>query len=76
MVIVFGVSMISTAVHAWLGHIDLLLVVALLFGGAVGARVGSDFGTRLSGPQVRFAFGCLLTVAASIITARFVWILR
>ncbi len=76
MVIVFGVSMISTAVHAWLGHIDLMLVVSLLFGGAVGARMGSDFGTRLSGPQVRFAFGCLLTVAAVIITARFVWILR
>lgn len=76
MVIVFGVSVISTAVHAWLGHVDLRLVVALLFGGTVGARLGSDYGARLTGPQVRFAFGCLLTLAASIIGARFLWILR
>ena len=74
LVIVWGVSVGSTAVHAWLGNVDLQLVIALLVGGTFGARIGSDFGQRLEGPQVRYAFGWFLLAAAGLIAGRFVWL--
>lgn len=74
LVIVWGVSVGSTAVHAWLGNVDLQLVVALLFGGTVGARIGADFGQQLEGPQVRYAFAWLMLAAAALIAARFAWL--
>ena len=47
MILVWIVSLLSTMFHSWTGNVDLGLVVALLAGGTIGARVGSNIGQRL-----------------------------
>ncbi|WP_166830849.1 sulfite exporter TauE/SafE family protein [Thalassoroseus pseudoceratinae] len=72
LVIVWINSILATASHAWLGHVHLGLVAVLLFGGTIGARVGSRFGTRLSGPELRARFGWVVLVTAGLISLRLV----
>lgn len=68
--IVWLIAAQGTIAHAWNGHVDLTLVGALLFGGTIGARIGSELGTRIGGPQLRQAFGWLLLTTAILIAAR------
>lgn len=70
LVIVWLVSVQSTIVHAWHGHVNLLLVVALLVSGTVGARLGVEVGERLGGRRLRSGFGWLLLGAAALIAVR------
>ena len=72
LLIVWLVAAQSTIAHAWHEHIELPLVVALLFGGTVGARIGSDLSKKLGGRQLRHGFGWLLLTAAALIAARLV----
>ena len=69
-VIVWIVAILSTTAHAWHGNIDLVLVLALLLGGTIGARLGADHSIRLGGQQLRQRFGWLLLVAAFLIVVR------
>lgn len=70
LVIVWVISLISTAAHAWLGHVDLRLVAALLIGGTIGARWGSEVGLQLHGSQLRRWFGRLMLLTCVLILAR------
>jgi len=70
LIIVWIVALESTVIHAWNGYIDLKLVVALLLGGTLGARFGSELGLQLRGRQLRRAFGWLLLLTATLIAAR------
>ena len=72
LVIVWVLSMISTAAHAWLGHVDLRLVAALLIGGTFGARFGSEIGLKLHGLQLRRWFGRLILLTSLLILYRLV----
>ena len=69
-VIVFLVSMQSSAVHAWHGHVNLWLVTAMLLGGTVGAGLGSQASLRMEGRQLRLAFALLVSLSAAIVAVR------
>lgn len=71
LVIAWVLSLVSTAAHAWLGHVDLRLVAALLIGGTFGARFGSEIGLRLRGTQIRRWFGWLTLASSLLILYRF-----
>ncbi|MCA9072869.1 MAG: sulfite exporter TauE/SafE family protein, partial [Planctomycetaceae bacterium] len=70
LVIVWVLSIISTTAHAWLGHVDLRLVSALLIGGTIGARWGSEIGLKLRGAQLRRWFGRLMLLTCLLILFR------
>lgn len=75
LVIVWIVALQSTVAHAWHGNISIIIVIALLLGGTVGARLGSDLNARLKGLQLRKQFGWLLLSVALMIGARLVFLL-
>ncbi len=70
LIIVWIIAVQNTIAHAWQNHIDLWLVMALLIGGTIGARLGSEFGLKLAARQLRRRFGWLLIVTAVLIGAR------
>lgn len=72
LVLVWFVALQNTIAHAWHDHIDLKLVMALLVGGTIGARLGSDIGVKLAGRKLRSRFGWLLIFTAAIIAMRLV----
>ncbi|MGH7199910.1 MAG: sulfite exporter TauE/SafE family protein [Planctomycetaceae bacterium] len=72
MLIVWLVSLMSTLTHAWHENIDLMLVAVLLLGGTIGARLGTDAGTRLAGRQLRQYFGWLVLAAAVLVLLRLI----
>jgi uncharacterized protein len=67
LVVVWLVSAQATGLHAWNGFVDLWLVSALLLGGTIGARLGSEAGSRLGGARLRQRFGWLLLGAAAMV---------
>ncbi|HID24489.1 MAG TPA: sulfite exporter TauE/SafE family protein [Planctomycetaceae bacterium] len=69
-VIVWIVAAQSTIAHAWHDNIHLVLVMALLLGGTIGARLGSVTSLRLAGRQLRHRFGWLLIGTAVLIAGR------
>lgn len=75
LVIVWIVAFQSTVAHAWHGNVSIVIVVALLLGGTVGARLGSDLNARLKGLQLRQQFGWLLLSVALMIGVRLVFLL-
>lgn len=72
LVIVWIVAVQSTIAHAWHEHIHLPLVLALLFGGTVGARLGTEFSEKLGGRQLRSSFGWLLLGTSALIAGKLV----
>lgn len=60
----------NTIAHAWHDNIDLSLVAALLVGGTVGARLGSDVGARLAGPKLRLLFGVVMLASAAMVLVK------
>lgn len=72
MIVVWIVSFQSTIVHAWSGNVDLPLVIAMLTGGTIGARVGASIGRRLRSQQLRRNFGILALSTAIFVAIRLV----
>ena len=70
LIIVWLGAIPNTIVHAWNDNIDLWLVSALLVGGTIGARLGSEVGKRWAGPKLRQRFGWLLLATAAMIAWR------
>lgn len=69
-VIVWIVSLQSSAIHALRSNVDLWLVAALLVSGAVGARLGAEIGIRLPARSLKVGFAALVFVALGIVVAR------
>lgn len=65
--VVWITSFLATILHAWHGHVDLPLTVALMFGGTIGARLGSDLSGRLQGQSIRSGIGWLSLLAACLV---------
>jgi uncharacterized membrane protein YfcA len=65
----FMVACMATVMHAALDHsVDFLLALILVFGGVVGAQMGSNVGARLKAEQLRAALAILiLAIAARLI---------
>lgn len=70
LVVVWITSLHATIFHAWHDNVDLKLAVALMFGGTIGARLGSDFSNRLQGQSIRTSLGWLSLLAASLVVFR------
>jgi uncharacterized membrane protein YfcA len=66
---------VATATHALAGNADILVVVPLLVGGAIGVQFGAGLGAKLGGPQLRRYFSFVVLGAMALIAARIVSIL-
>ena len=75
LVIVWIVAFQSTIAHALHGNVSIEIVIALLLGGTIGARLGSDLNSRLKGLQLRQQFGWLLLSVALMIGIRLIYML-
>ncbi|MDA0285429.1 MAG: sulfite exporter TauE/SafE family protein [Planctomycetota bacterium] len=67
LVVVWITSFLATISHAWNGNVDLALTLALMFGGTIGARIGSDLSNRLQGRSLRSGIGWLSLFAATLV---------
>jgi len=72
LVVVWITSFLATIVHAWRGNVDLALALALMSGGTIGARLGSELGQRLKGPALRRCIGWLALGAAVVVLLRLI----
>lgn len=70
LVVVWITSLHATIFHAWHDNVDLKLAVALMFGGTIGARLGSEFSSRLQGQSIRTSLGWLALLAAALVVFR------
>jgi uncharacterized membrane protein YfcA len=70
MMIVWFVSFQSTVAHAWHEHIRLPVVVCLLLGGTLGARLGVEMSSNIHPVRARRSFGWLTLATAAAIAAR------
>lgn len=70
LVIVWLVAVQGTIAHGWYGNVDLVLVACLLFGGTIGARIGSGVGQRWAGAKLRARFGWLVVFAAVLVLVK------
>ena len=67
LIVVWITSFLATISHAWHEHVDLGLTLALMFGGTIGARIGSELSTRLEGRSLRSGIGWLSLFAAGLV---------
>jgi len=70
LVVVWLVAAQAAAIHAWYGRVELVPVLALLAGGTIGARIGSQLSERLGGSTLRNGFGYLLLGTAALSAAQ------
>jgi len=55
-----------TVLQAYTNHtVDAVLALVLLVGGVVGARIGTRFGMRLRGEQLRFLLALMVLAVAA-----------
>ncbi|MCA9025004.1 MAG: sulfite exporter TauE/SafE family protein [Planctomycetaceae bacterium] len=76
MAIVWLVALQSTIAHAWLGHVRLPIVMALLVGGTLGARLGVHFSRDVAPERGRRSFGWLAMSTAGVISVRLVELMK
>lgn len=67
LIVVWITSFLATISHAWHNHVDLPLTMALMFGGTIGARIGSELSARLEGRSLRSGIGWLSFFAAGLV---------
>ena len=66
LVVVWLVAAQAAAIHAWYGRVELIPAMALLAGGTIGARIGTQLSERLGGSTLRNSFGYLLLGTAAL----------
>ncbi len=76
MSIVWLVALQSTIAHAWLGHVRLPIVIALLVGGTFGARLGVYLSRNVAPARGRRSFGWLALATAAMISVRLFSLIR
>ena len=70
LVVVWLVAAQAAAIHAWYGRVELIPAMALLAGGTIGARIGTQLSERLGGSTLRNSFGYLLLGTAALSAAQ------
>ena len=68
--IVWLASFQATVVHCLNENVDVLLVSALLVGGTVGARFGTDVGLQLPAGKLKLGFALLVLVAVLVVAGK------
>lgn len=59
------VAAASTLMHAWINQtVDVVLALALLFSGVIGAQIGAIFGARLRAERFQFLLAALVLATA------------
>jgi len=76
LIVVWITSFLATISHALQENIDLALTVALMFGGTIRARIGSDLSGRLQGRSLRSGIGWLSLIAAGLVVFQLVQLLK
>ena len=67
LIVVWITSFLATISHAWHEHVDLALTISLMFGGTIGARIGSDLSNKLQSRSLRSGIGWLSLFAAGLV---------
>jgi uncharacterized membrane protein YfcA len=70
LVVVWLVAAQAAVIHAWYGRVELIPAMALLAGGTIGARIGTQLSERLGGSTLRNSFGYLLLGTAALSAAQ------
>ncbi len=68
--IVWLIAFQSTIAHAWHGHVELSVVIGLLVGGTLGAKLGVNFSEGVSPAHGRRSFGWLALGTAVMVAAK------
>ncbi len=76
LVVVWLVASQAAMLHAWSGRVELVPAMALLAGGSVGARIGSQLSVKLGGHSLRKHFGYLLLGTAALTLAQLAGLIR
>ncbi len=76
LVVVWLVASQAAMLHAWSGRVELVPAMALLAGGSVGARIGSQLSAKLGGHSLRKHFGYLLLATAALTLAQLAGLIR
>lgn len=64
LLVVAAVALPGAIIHAFYGHVDLPIALALLLGSIPGARIGSHFSTKTKDDHLRITFGVILIILA------------
>ena len=75
LVVVWITSFNATIFHAWYGNVDLMLAIALMFGGTIGARIGAELSHKVPGKTIRSSIGWLALLTAGLVLLRLVALL-
>ncbi|MGI9435068.1 MAG: sulfite exporter TauE/SafE family protein, partial [Geminicoccaceae bacterium] len=60
------VTAVTTFLHATNNHtVDIVLALSLIVGGVIGAQVGTSFGARLRGEQIRILLAMIVLAVCS-----------
>lgn len=70
--LVWIISIQSTIVHAYYDNIDLGLVICLMLGGTIGARLGAQIGKKAKGQKLKQSLGWLLLGSATLVAIQLV----
>lgn len=76
LIVVWITSFLATISHAWHDNVDLGLTISLMFGGTIGASIGSDLSTRLQNRSLRSGIGWLSLFAATLVLFQLVQLLK
>jgi len=64
------ISIIATATHAYLGNVNLPLVLFILIGSTAGAQAGALVSSRVKQKNLRYYFSCLVMMAGLLVAGK------
>ena len=75
LVMVFGTALVVVGEKAWVGHVDLTLVMLLLASSPIGVQIGARVCRRISSQRIRFLFAIVVLVALALVLRKLVLLL-
>ena len=75
LVVLLG-SLVNSAQKAWMGHVNLALVMSLLVSSTFGAQVGAGVSVRLAGARLRRYFVLVVLAGVGVVAYKVYSVLR